>query len=162
VKKMLVLFLLSLGVWLVVTWVFDPFSLVVGIVVALLVAFTTRDLELDEAGLLLLPHRLLWALLFVPVLLLYVIRANLDVAYRVLHPALPIRPGIVKAKTSLHSVSGRVLLANSITLTPGTLSVDLVDDVLYIHRIHVPEGDADALTTRSLARFETFIRRIFE
>ena len=73
-----------------------------------------------------------------------------------------IRPGIVKARTRLKSPSGRVLLANSITLTPGTLSVDLVDDMLYIHRINVPADDADADTERSLARFETFIRRIFE
>ena len=97
-----------------------------------------------------------------PVLFLYVVRANLDVAYRVLHPALPIRPGIVRARTSLKTPAGRVLLANSITLTPGTLSVDLADDVLYIHRIHVPEEDPDGDTERSLARFETFIRRIFE
>jgi multicomponent Na+:H+ antiporter subunit E len=109
-----------------------------------------------------MPQRLFWALIYVPVLFLHVVRANLDVAYRVLHPALPIRPGIVKATTSLKSPAGRVLLANSITLTPGTLSVDLVDDVLYIHRIYVPETDPDEKTRQSLAKFEGFLRRIFE
>ena len=161
-KKVLALFLFGLLVWLMVTFSFDTTTLLVGALVAGGVAWLLADVELEEAPLLLLPHRLLWALLYVPVLFLYVIRANLDVAYRVLHPALPIRPGIVKARTSLKSPSGRVLLANSITLTPGTLSVDLVDDVLYVHRIHVPPEDADADTERSLARFETFIRRIFE
>ncbi len=161
-KKLFALFLFSFLVWLMVTWSFDPTTLLVGALVAGGVAWLLADVELEEAPLLLLPHRLLWALLYVPMLFFYVVRANLDVAYRVLHPALPIRPGIVRARTRLKSPSGRVLLANSITLTPGTLSVDLVDDVLYIHRIHVPLQDADGDTERSLARFETFIRRIFE
>ena len=132
------------------------------VLVSVLVAWILASVELEEAPLLLIPHRLLWALAYVPMLFAYVVRANLDVAYRVLHPALPIRPGIVRARTSLKSPSGRVLLANSITLTPGTLSVDLVDDVLYIHRINVPETDPDAATEKDLVPFETFIRRIFE
>ena len=160
--KTLALFVIAFLAWLAVTWSFDLASLAAGGVVALLLAVALRNVELDEAPLLLLPWRLFWALLYVPVLFLHVVRANLDVAYRVLHPALPIRPGIVRAHTSLESPAGRVLLANSITLTPGTLSVDLVGDVLYIHRINVPEGDADAATERSLAHFETFIRRILE
>lgn len=161
-KKLLALFLFAFLVWMMVTWSFDPANLVLGALVASAVAWLLADVELEEAPLLLLPQRLMWALAYVPVLFLYVVQANLDVAYRVLHPALPIRPGIVKARTRLKSPSGRVLLANSITLTPGTLSVDLVDDVLYIHRINVPVEDADGDTERSLARFETFIRRIFE
>jgi multicomponent Na+:H+ antiporter subunit E len=149
-------------VWLGVTWTFDAGSVVFGAALALLLAYAMRNLELPVASVLLLPQRLFWALFYVPVLLVHVVRANLDVAYRVLHPALPIRPGIVRAKTSLKSPAGRVLLANSITLTPGTLSVDLVDDVLYIHRIKVPEDDPDEKTRQSLAKFEVFLRRIFE
>ena len=160
--KVFALFLFSFLVWILVTWTFEPASLAIGVVLAGLVAMALSAVELDEAPLLLYPHRILWALAYVPVLFWYVVKANFDVAYRVLHPQLPIRPGIVRAKTHLRSPSGRVLLANSITLTPGTLSVDLVDDVLYIHRIHVPEKDADQETEASLARFETFIRRIFE
>lgn len=160
--KILTLFVFAFLFWVAVTWSFDTASLVTGAVVAAALSFLLVGVGLDEAPLLLLPNRLLWALAYVPMLLLYVIRANLDVAYRVLHPALPIRPGIVRARTSLKSDAGRVLLANSITLTPGTLSVDLIEDVLYIHRIHVPEEDPDGDTERSLAHFETFIRRIFE
>lgn len=161
-KKFLVLFVISFLLWVAVTWSFDAPSLVIGLLVTGGIAFFLQDVELEEAPLLLMPHRVLWALAYVPVLLWYVVKANLDVAYRVLHPALPIRPGIVRAKTKLRSPSARVLLANSITLTPGTLSVDLVDDVLYVHRIHVPEENADEETERSLDKFETFIRRIFE
>ena len=149
-------------VWIAVTGSFDLGSLAIGAVASLIAAWALRRIELPEVPLLVMPQRLFWALLYIPVLFWHVVRANLDVAYRVLHPALPIRPGIVKARTSLKAPTGRVLLANSITLTPGTLSVDLVEDVLYIHRIHVPETDPDGETERSLEDFEKYIRRIFE
>jgi multicomponent Na+:H+ antiporter subunit E len=148
--------------WLAVTWTAEPVSLAVGALISIATGIALRRTSLAESRLLLVPRRLFWGLLYVPVLFAYVVRANLDVAYRVLHPRLPIRPGIVRARTRLQSPSGRVLLANSITLTPGTLSVDLADDRLYIHRIFVPDGDPDARTEAELARFETFIRRIFE
>jgi len=149
-------------VWLAVTWTFDPVTLGTGLVASALVAWSVRRLELSDAPLVLLPHRLVWVLAYVPVLLWSIVRANLDVALRVLNPALPIRPGIVKAQTTLRSVPARVLLANSITLTPGTLSVDLVDDTIYIHRIWVPETGEAQDTRRQLERFERFLRRIFE
>ena len=161
-SKTLSSFVFALLVWIAVTWSFDVPSLVIGALLAAGVAFAVHSEQLSEVPLLLLPHRLFWALLYLPVLLLYVIRANLDVAWRVLHPGLPIRPGIVKTRTSLKSPGARVLLANSITLTPGTLSVDLVDDVLYIHRIYVPEQDPASDMQRSMTRFENFLRRIFE
>lgn len=160
-KKVLVLFLLSFGVWVVVTWAFDPLGLGLGLVVAFFVTLATRRLELDDAGLLLLPHRLFWALLYVPVLLAYVVRANLDVAYRVLHPALPIRPGIVRAKTSLRSVSGRVLLANSITLTPGTLSVEIKGEYLYIHWVDAKSTDIEQATQEIVWGFEKYLEVMY-
>jgi multicomponent Na+:H+ antiporter subunit E len=162
VKTFSVVAITAFLLWLAMTWSFDPASVLVGAVVAVGVAWFLRRIEIEEASLLLLPHRIAWALAYIPVLLFYVVKANLDVAYRVLHPALPIRPGIVRARTRLRSPSGRVLLANSITLTPGTLSVDLVGDVLYIHCIHLPETDPDREAERSIEKFETFIRRIFE
>jgi len=160
--KVLATAVLAFGVWLVVTWTFDTGSLGAGAVVAIAVAWAFRHVEMDEVRILLLPHRLFWALVYVPVLFFYIVRSNLDVAYRVIHPRMPIRPGITRVRTRLTSVPGRVLLANSITLTPGTMSVDLVGDVLYVHRIYVPETDPDGTTEREIAPFERLIRRIFE
>ena len=54
-----------------------------------------------------------------------VVKANVHVAYIVLHPKLPIKPGIVKIETKLTKESGITVLANSITLTPGTLTIDV-------------------------------------
>jgi len=153
---------LSFLVWLAVTWTFDAGSLATGAFVSAALAWALRGIEIEEMRILLVPRRLFWALAYVPVLFLYIVRSNLDVAYRVIHPKLPIRPGITKARTTLTSLSARVLLANSVTLTPGTMSVDLVGDVLYVHRIYVPEKDPDGQTQRELAPFESFCRRIFE
>ncbi|MCZ7652717.1 MAG: Na+/H+ antiporter subunit E [Thermoanaerobaculia bacterium] len=160
--KILATSLLAFVVWLIVTWSFDPVSLAAGVTIAAAIAWAFRRVEMGEVRYLLSPVRLFWALVFVPVLFAYIVRSNLDVAYRIVHPRLPIRPGITRARTSLRSIPGRTLLANSITLTPGTMSVDLVGDVLYVHRIWLPADDPDGDTERGLAPFERLIRRIFE
>ena len=72
---------------------------------------------------------------YLAVFMLAVIKANLDMAWRVLHPSLPIDPVEVIVETRLKSKMGRFLLANSITLTPGTLTLDVVDQQLKIHWI---------------------------
>ena len=93
----------------------------------------------------------------------YVIIANLDVLYRVVHPDMPIRPGIVKVKTTLTNPAGRAMLANSITLTPGTMTVDMTDDgYLYIHWINVKSEDIEEATRQIVSKFEGVLRRIFE
>ncbi len=155
-------FLFTFLVWLAITWSLAPLCLGIGLAASVLVAAALRDIELQDAPLLLLPVRLFFALAYLPVLFAYVVQANFDVAYRVLHPKLPIRPGILRVRTTLKSAAGRVLLANSITLTPGTLSVDVVGDVLYIHFILVPDPRDEAEPRRMLARFERYIARIFE
>lgn len=85
-------------------------------------------------------------------------RANLDMARRVLTPSLPIRPAVVAVQTGLQSSLGRLLLANSITLTPGTLSVDLQDDRILVHWVDCPPGTDLEGATRAIA--ESFERHI--
>ena len=108
------------------------------------------------------PRRYFWLILYIPVFLWECFKANLDVAYRVIHPKLPIKPGIVKVKTHLKTNIGRVFLANSITMTPGTLSVDLVGNTLYIHWINVTSKNPNIYTQKIAGRFEKFLKRIFE
>ena len=68
-------------------------------------------------------------------------RANVDVAYRLITGR--IRPGIVRIKTGLKTDLGLAMLANSITLTPGTLTVEVDDKTndLYVHWINVTDKD---------------------
>jgi multicomponent Na+:H+ antiporter subunit E len=78
----------------------------------------------------------------------------------VLHPKLPIKPGIVLVKTKLKTPLGRLLLANSITLTPGTITVESDGDDFYIHWIRV-EGVHDKERTRKIVSgFEGFLEVI--
>jgi multicomponent Na+:H+ antiporter subunit E len=86
----------------------------------------------------------------------------MDVAYRVLHPRMPIRPGIVKVKTSLKSDMAKMLLANSITMTPGTITVDIIDDDLYIHWIYIKSEDPEVYTGMITGAFEKYIKKIVE
>jgi multicomponent Na+:H+ antiporter subunit E len=90
------------------------------------------------------------------------IKANFDVAYRVLHPKLPVKPGIVRAKTHLTTDIAKIFLANSITMTPGTITVDIREDYFFIHWIYVHSKDPEVYTHRILGRFEKYLKRIFE
>ena len=64
-------------------------------------------------------------------------------AYRVLNPYLPIKPGIVRIKTSLTSEFAKTILANSITLTPGTLTVEVDGEDFYVHWINVSSDNPE-------------------
>jgi multicomponent Na+:H+ antiporter subunit E len=101
---------------------------------------------------------LLYSLLFFKALLI----ANLDVAKRVLSPKLNINPGIVKIRTELTSDVGKMLLANSITLTPGTLTVDIKGEYLFIHWINVESQDIIEATKIIAGDFEKLIKSIVE
>ena len=136
-----------------------------GIPVAAIVSFTLGNVVFPKPHVRWRPQRFSYFLLqYIPVLLWEVLKANIDVAYRVVHPKLPIRPGIVEVKTSLRSDIALTLLANSITLTPGTMSVDIGKEntVLYIHWIDVRERDSEAATKIIVERFERILRKIFE
>lgn len=166
----LLLFLLAFAVWLLLVWPVHPVSGAflwydagMGLVVAAGVAVLMRDLPVEEVGRCLNPVRWFWGAAYLCVFAFYVILANLDVAYRVLHPEMPIRPGIVRVKSSLAGATARTALANSITLTPGTLSVDLTPDgTYYIHWISVRAQDTENASKMIVGRFEWFLRRIFE
>ena len=91
--------------------------------------------------------------------LLALVRSNLDVARRVLAPSLPLRPAVVEVSTALRSPLGKLVLANSITLTPGTLTIDVQGDRLLVHWIDCPpDADLEANTRAIAASFERHIR----
>ncbi|RKZ33774.1 Na+/H+ antiporter subunit E, partial [bacterium] len=123
--------------WLLLTWSLDWQDIAVGLIFSLITVLLLSDIFLQKATRLVNPIRIFWFIIYIPYLLWEIIKANFDVAYRVLHPALPIHPGIVKVKTTLKTDMGQTFLANSITLTPGTLTVDIIDDHLYVHWINV-------------------------
>lgn len=155
-------FILSLIFWLLLTFKITVPNLIVGSAASLICSLIFTRFFITNIYKLLQPQRYFWFLVYLVVFIWECIKANLDVAYRVLHPAMPIRPGIVKVKTTLQSDLAKTLLANSITMTPGTISVDIIDDCLYIHWIYVRSEDPEVYTPMITGAFEKYIKRIIE
>jgi multicomponent Na+:H+ antiporter subunit E len=163
------LFLLWFFVWLILSWPPAPKDIIEALLVSLFVSYMTVDLLLQpsrgeasrKGGIVNNAARVPWAIYYVVVFLWECLKANIDVAYRVIHPQLPIRPGTVKVKVGLKSDIGLTFLANSITLTPGTTSVDVDKDngYLYVHWLCVKE---DGRGLKVVGRFENILKRIFE
>lgn len=147
--------------WLLITFSLKVENLIVGCAAAILATFifNTDFLEVKK---LTQPKRYFWGLVYIIFFLWECIKANFDVAYRVLHPDLPIHPGIVKIKLNIHSEMARTMLANSITMTPGTITVDIIDDFIYIHWINITSNVTDDYSYQICGKFEKYIGRIFE
>ncbi len=161
--KKLVLGIISFLCWMVLTWTLYLPSLLVGLVVSMFIALWFGDVFVERAKNFFQIRRLAYLLYYIPLFTYYCLLANFDVAYRVLHPALPIEPGIVKVKTTLTNTTAKVALANSITLTPGTLSVEMTDDgYLYVHWIKVRTTDVEEATEMIIRKFEKVLKEIFE
>jgi len=160
--RRIILFLVAFILWLLLAWTLHWQSLVAGLGVAFLTALVFGHLWGKEHKKYFQLKRYFWFLVYLRYFLDACVRANLDVAYRVLHPRMPIKPGIVKVKTNLKTDIAKTCLANSITMTPGTLSVDIQDEYLYIHWIYVYSPKTDEATRIIVERFEKLLARVFE
>jgi multicomponent Na+:H+ antiporter subunit E len=115
-------FIMCLTTWLLLTNRLYLQNLIAGAVVSLITTLIfSRYFQIDVRKLT-HPKRYFWLIVYIIYFIWECIIANLDVAYRVLHPSMPIRPGIVKIKLTLKRALARTILANSITMTPGTIT----------------------------------------
>ncbi len=147
--------------WVLLTSTFRLDELITGFVASLIVALGSFE-YLTEHGLgHFSPKRILYLILYVPYYLWQIILANFDVAYRVLAPSMPIKPGFVVLKTDLKTDSGKLALANSITMTPGTLTIDAKDDTILIHWIYVKDETLEGVTRDVGTPFEKYLKEIF-
>jgi multicomponent Na+:H+ antiporter subunit E len=155
-----------LTVSLIVLWFFltnskNPQEVITGILLSVILGLVLNDFF---AGLGLpapTPTRCFYAIFYIFFLLKEIIVSNFDVAYRVLSPNMPIRPGIVVVKTKLKSDLAKLILANSITLTPGTFTLGFVGDTLLIHWIYVTDDSKDGIAKIG-DKFEYYLTKIFE
>lgn len=139
-------FVILFAFWLLLSGRFQAKYIIIGAVAAALVTFLTNDLfyavlQRGERPGIRIRRILLqmgWFLLYIPWLLLQIILANVQVAYLVLHPRMPIEPGLLLFRTKMRKGIARVTLGNSITLTPGTITVSLEDGNYIIHNLKPP------------------------
>ena len=150
------------GFWVVLSGRFEIKYLLIGVVCALVVTFLTQDLvhpknrQVPKTG---SPSRSfllsVWRFCCYSVWLMWsVVQSNLQVAYLVLHPKMPIRPGLLRFTTKLRSQTGQIILANSITLTPGTITVDFNDGTYTIHAL-VPGAAGTLVDARMQSKLES-------
>ena len=155
-------FILSLLFWLLLTFKVTVPNLIVGSVASLICSILFTRYYFTNVWKFIQPHRWFWFVIYLGVFMWACVKANIDVAYRVLHPSMPIRPGIVRIKTGLTSEFAKMLLANSITMTPGTITVDIIGEYFYIHWIYIASEDPEVYTRMIIGSFEKYIKKIVE
>jgi len=156
------LFVTLLVFWILLNGSVAPGTLAVGLAVVAVIVFFFRDaLSVLSGHKLTLPA--IWASLrFVGYFLKELVKANLQLAAIVLNPRLPIEPAIVAAEVKLTHPVARLLLANAITLTPGTLSVQLTGDTLYVHWVVAKGTDRETATREIVAGFERYLEAMYD
>ncbi len=150
------------ALWLLLSGYFDPLLMGLGLGSVFVVVFTAIRMDVvDHEG---HPIHLSWrAMLYWPWLILEIVKSSISVARVVLSPAMPIKPSVFKVKASQVTELGHVLYANSITLTPGTVTLALHNGYMDVHaltegakedllsgemdrRVHAVEGQPDGTT----------------
>jgi multicomponent Na+:H+ antiporter subunit E len=139
-KRALTLFVALYGVWLLLSGHYDAALMTYGALSCAVVVAIVAHLGILDAEALPV-HLGIRPLLYAPWLMKEIVLSNLSVARVILDPKLPIHPRILRIPASQKTDVGRVIYANSITLTPGTVTLDIRDGHMLVH----------ALTTDSAA-----------
>lgn len=132
-------FVISIAFWCALAGIPDYVSLTLGIISSVFVSlisgkFLFGNTDNVKKFVMKTPQMISYFFFYIKDITL----ANIDVAYRVLHPKMPIDPRIIEYETRLKSDFGITVVANSITITPGTVTVDIVSGKLFVHAL-VPE-----------------------
>ena len=153
--RALSLVIILFAFWLLLSGYFVPFLLTMGVLSAIAVALLSERMNLvDHEG---HPIQLSWRLIFYwPWLFKEILISAWSVSRVIVNPRLPVSPTLVRAKTSQKTTVGLVTYANSITLTPGTISVDVKPGEILVHALtrEAAEGLLEGEMDRRVTRFE--------
>jgi multicomponent Na+:H+ antiporter subunit E len=161
IKSFIIIFSLLFVIWLILNSSLSLEYLISGLVISALISlFFCRECSvLNDFRF--TPKAFIYTFMFLVVFLAELFKSNFDIAWRVLSPSLPINPGIIKTKTVLKSKMARLILANSITLTPGTFTIDIIEDELFIHCVNIKEDDLEAYGHEIVRKFEKYLEVIY-
>ena len=126
-SRYIITFAVLMIFWYILSGYLEPFYIGAGIICCAVVALISTDLLFlsDETGILRSLGTFIRFIAYIPRLILDIVLANIDVAYRVLHPRMPIDPGFITLDTPFQNDILRTAFANAITLTPGTVTVEV-------------------------------------
>ena len=159
-------FVLCYAFWILLTWSFSAQELAAGAIVSLAVAlFSARFFIHENAFWFFRPARLGALIAYFFIFLAELIKANVDMAKRCFGGCKNINPGIVKVPVGLKSDYGQAALANSITLTPGTITMEIAEEEgqtwYYVHWIEAA-SDGEEAGEAIKGRLERGVRRVWE
>lgn len=151
---MLSTFIVCYVFWILLTWSLSPEELAAGAVVSFFVAlFSAKYFIHENAGWLFRPDKFFALLAYFVVFLGLLIKSNLNVAKCCYKGCKDVYPGIVKIPTKLKGDYAQAMLANSITLTPGTITLDIIEEngetAYYVHASMCPSTRIRTSTTRT-------------
>jgi multicomponent Na+:H+ antiporter subunit E len=155
VKYALSLALVLYAVWLLWSGIYKPLLLILGAISCALVLLVVRRMNAFDQET--APVELsLPALGYLPWLVWEIVKANVDVARRILSPGPPIDPRIIEVRAEQRSEIGRTVFANSITLTPGTVTVEVEGNRFHVHALtaEAAEGVLAGKMNRRVSRVE--------
>ena len=161
IKSLIISIITLFVIWVLLNNNLTPEVLISGGIVAFVVGLIfcySCDIYSD---LKLTPKAIAYWVIYIFVFIGELIKSNFDVARRVISPKLPINPGIVEVKTKLKSKLGRMILTNSITLTPGTFTVELLDDRIFVHWLDVKSENIEEDTNMIVRKFEKYLEVIY-
>ncbi len=154
-----VTFVICLLLWLLLTASFAADELISGVIISLVVSIISAPKMKILNGLRLHLGFFLGLISYLWYFFMALIKANFDLAKRVVSKDMKLHPDVVEIKTTMRSDLGKLFLANSITLTPGTLTVDVIGDSLLVHWIDVPKNtDIKTNTKLVVAKFEKYLK----
>lgn len=156
-------FIIVLAVYLFYTGSATRYDIITGSIVALMVSLLVGHWLVENEAKFFSPRRWLYTILYgLRYFFIEETKTHIDVAKRVF--TLRANPGIVRIPLEVENEYGKVLVANSITNTPGTIVVDISDDGkwLYVHWIDVSTLDERKVKESVVAYFEDYAKKIFD
>lgn len=130
--------------WILLSGEFSFVLILSAVVSSLLVAYLSHDLLIGEIDIRLAAIKIIRFIKYLPWLLWQIVLSNIDLVYRTLDPKMPIEPVVIEFDTPLRTDMGITILANSITLTPGTVTLEANSKGRFI--VHaIARGPADSL-----------------
>lgn len=130
--------------WVILSGMFDPFHLTLGVISCLLIAFFSAEMLFEGLKIRARTGQVFGMLAYFPWLFWAIVMASLEVAYIVLHPQMlkKMDPQLIRFKTKLKSNFARVTFAQSITLTPGTITISIQDDEITVYALTKSAADS--------------------
>ena len=145
--------------WYLLSGYLDPFYIGAGIASSLVVTYASADLMFrSQKNILDSTRTFVRFLLYLPWLMVEILYANIDVAYRILHPKMPIDPGMITIETPFKGDILRTSFANALTLTPGTVTIDVRRGTFVVHALVMDVSNRELLEKRGI---EKSLGRIF-